>query len=137
MLGEMTALPSMTRGLRHVALKCKDLGSMERFYTDLLGYQVEWRPDAENVYLTNGLDSLALHADSKAGESDTRLDHIGILLGKENDVDTWAEHLEKQGAVVAAGPRTHRDGCRSFYALDPEGTRIQFLWHPVLSNAPG
>ena len=48
-------------GLRHVALNVADLGRMERFYRDVMGYEVEWRPDAENVYLCSGNDNLALH----------------------------------------------------------------------------
>jgi catechol 2,3-dioxygenase-like lactoylglutathione lyase family enzyme len=122
-----------TRGLRHVALKCRDLPQMERFYTGVLGYDVEWRPDPENVYLTNGEDSLALHVDAAAETAETRLDHIGVLIRTADEVDAWAAHLRAEGATIAAGPRTHRDGCRSFYALDPEGNRIQFLWHPKLS----
>lgn len=107
---------------------------MEAFYCGTLGYRVEWRPDPENVYLTNGSDSLALHVDAAAAANDTRLDHIGVLVGTPSDVDDWAKHLEAAGARVVAAPRTHRDGCRSCYALDPEGNRIQFLWHPELSK---
>lgn len=107
---------------------------MESFYVTTLGYSVEWRPDPENVYLTNGEDSLALHRDAAEVRHDTRLDHIGVLLDTPDDVDAWATHLEKLGVTIAAGPRTHRDGCRSLYALDPEGNRIQFLFHPALSG---
>jgi catechol 2,3-dioxygenase-like lactoylglutathione lyase family enzyme len=117
-----------------VALKCRNLEAMERFYVDVLGYGVEWRPDPENVYLTNGEDSLALHADPGAAAGETRLDHIGVLLSEPNDVDAWAEYLTRRGAELAAAPRTHRDGCRSCYALDPDGNRIQFLFHPALST---
>jgi catechol-2,3-dioxygenase len=106
---------------------------MEQFYAGTLGYRVEWRPDTDNVYLTNGEDSLALHCDPAAAASDSRLDHIGLLLPAADDVDAWAAHLENHGVPIAAKPRTHRDGCRSCYALDPEGNRIQFLWHPGLS----
>jgi catechol-2,3-dioxygenase len=127
-------MPRSTRGLRHVALKCHDLAGMEAFYAGVLGYSVEWRPDPENVYLTNGEDSLALHRDAHAGSAETRLDHIGVLLTAETDVDDWANHVRANGGTIAAEPRKHRDGCRSFYALDPEGNRIQFLWHPVLST---
>lgn len=107
---------------------------METFYVGTLGYAVEWRPDPDNVYLTNGADSLALHRDASASGGDTRLDHIGLLLDDKEDVDAWAAHLESLGVELAAAPRTHRDGCRSCYALDPEGNRIQFLWHPGLSG---
>ncbi|HEX7669694.1 MAG TPA: VOC family protein, partial [Polyangiaceae bacterium] len=87
-------MPPPTRGLRHVALKCRDLAGMEAFYVGSLGYDVEWRPDPDNVYLTNGEDSLALHREasvaSMASEhpesAETRLDHIGVLLRTEADV---------------------------------------------------
>jgi catechol-2,3-dioxygenase len=110
---------------------------MERFYVELLGYEVEWRPDPENAYLTNGEDSLALHADPAAARAETRLDHIGILLDAPADVDAWAAHLVGAGRTLTAAPRTHRDGCRSFYAEDPEGNKIQFLWHPGLPRTRG
>ena len=125
-----------TRGLRHVALRCRDLAGMEAFYVGLLGYRVEWRPDPENAYLTSGEDSLALHMDGAAG-GETRLDHIGVLLGEPEDVDAWAERVRAGGGTIVAEPRLHRDGCRSFYAADPEGNKIQFLHHPGLSRPPG
>ena len=55
---------------------------MERFYVERLGYRVEWRPDPENVYLTSGEDSLALHAEPALTGGETHLDHIGILVIK-------------------------------------------------------
>ena len=125
--------PPPSRGIRHVALKCNDLALMEGFYVGTLGYAVEWRPDLDNVYLTNGEDSLALHRDAAARSADSRLDHIGVLLRSADDVDAWAAHLEAHSVELEATPRTHRDGCRSCYALDPEGNRIQFLWHPTIS----
>src|SRR5215510_923980 len=48
-------------GLRHLALNVRNLDAMKRFYVDLLGYAVEWEPDADNIYLTSGADNLALH----------------------------------------------------------------------------
>lgn len=107
---------------------------METFYVDVLGYRVEWRPDPENVYLTNGHDSLALHVEADAARQETRLDHMGVLVSSASDVDAWAEHLLARGIALAAAPRTHRDGCRSLYVKDPEGNKIQILWHPELSR---
>ena len=48
-------------GLRHLALNVRHLDAMKRFYVDLLGFAVEWEPDADNVYLSSGIDNLALH----------------------------------------------------------------------------
>ena len=44
------AHPAML-GIRHVALVVADLAAAERFWTGAMGYEVEWRPDADNVYL--------------------------------------------------------------------------------------
>src|SRR5882672_2493003 len=53
-------------GLRHLALNVQRLDEMKTFYVDLLGFAVEWEPDADNVYLSSGIDNLALHRASLA-----------------------------------------------------------------------
>ena len=141
-------MPPPTRGIRHVALKVRDLERMERFYVDVLGYVVEWRPSERELYLTRGEDNLALHqgrapkvegspsAESgaqSASESTGALDHFGLLMDRAEDVQAWATHLEAQGVVLDTRPRLHRDGATSFYARDPEGNRIQFLHHPPIA----
>lgn len=122
--------PPETLGLRHIALFVSDLANSETFYCGVLGYQVEWRPDADNLYLTmNGQDNLALHKGTPGKE--TRLDHFGIILRKAGDVDAWYEHV-KEYAVKA--PKTHRDGTRSFYVKDPDGNALQFIHHPAIAD---
>ena len=134
--------PPPTRGIRHVALLCNDMQTMERFYCDVLGYRVEWRPSESELYLTRGEDNLALHARSKppagttAAPQESRLDHVGLLMDRPEDVDAWAKYLEEKGIRPDTAPRTHRDGARSFYMRDPEGNRLQFLYHPPLSRTP-
>src|SRR6266545_1357579 len=101
-------------GLRHVALRVRDLEAAERFFVELLGYRVEWRPDADDVYLIREGDNVALHR--VAGEPGAgMLDHVGLLVARPGDVDRWADHLQARGATVRAQPRTHRDGARSLY----------------------
>ena len=128
--------PPPTRGIRHLALLCADMAAMERFYCDVLGYRVEWRPSTQELYLTRGEDNLALHARAGAGAGglDSRLDHLGLLMSRPEDVDAWAAYLTEKGLKLDTAPRTHRDGARSFYARDPEGNRLQFLYHPPISR---
>ncbi len=116
------------------------MGVMEAFYRDVLGYVEEWRPSSAELYMTRGADNLALHAapglDASPGSSEreSRLDHFGLLMAQADDVDAWAAWLEGRGIRLDTRPRTHRDGARSFYARDPEGNRIQFIWHPPIAD---
>ena len=126
--------PAATLGMRHVALNVRDLQVCERFYVDLLGMTVEWRPDADNVYLTSGNDNLALHRVTADGPAVTgqRLDHIGFFIASPEQVDDWHAFLKENGVEIKASPRTHRDGARSFYCADPEGTVVQVIFHPPM-----
>jgi catechol 2,3-dioxygenase-like lactoylglutathione lyase family enzyme len=128
--------PAKTLGMRHVALNVADIEACERFYVDLLGMTVEWRPDGNNVYLTSGNDNLALHraADNNPAETGQRLDHLGFFIADEAQVDDWYAYLKAENVVIKAAPRTHRDGARSFYCADPEGTVIQIIYHPPIAG---
>ena len=107
--------PGKTDGLRHVALFVSDFEGAEQFYSKLLGMEVEWRPDSDNVYLTTGNDNLALHRRKNLGNStETSLDHIGFFVNEREKIDYWFEFLSAQGVKIVTKPRDHRDGARSF-----------------------
>ena len=122
-------------GMHHVALHARHFETTLAFYRDILGMAVEWHPDADNVYLTSGSDNLAIHrADGEIATAGQRLDHIGFLVDIPTDVDRWYRYLAANGVQVGASPRTHRDGARSFYCRDPEGTTVQIIHHPPLAG---
>ena len=125
------------RGLRHLALNVRHMAEMRRFYTDVLGFAVEWEPDADNLYLSSGVDNLALHQaplESATPSAGQTLDHLGLIVRDIDDVDRWAAFLESRGVTLAAKPRTHRDGARSCYFSDPDGNKIQIIHHPPISG---
>ena len=136
------------RGLRHLALGVRELEAMKRFYVDLLGFEVEWEPDADNVYLSSGIDNLALHRSTSPSDrpatpaadpstvagKGSALDHFGLIVRSPADVDAWAAFLESRGVTIDARPRTHRDGARSCYFKDPDGNSIQIIHHPPISD---
>ena len=138
-------------GLRHLALNVTRLDEMKTFYVDLLGFAVEWQPDDDNIYLSSGIDNLALHRSTSltAGRSTSltagrsadasraaagTLDHLGLIVRAADDVDLWAEYLEANGVTIDARPKTHRDGARSCYFRDPDGNRVQIIHHPPISG---
>lgn len=111
---------------------------MRTFYVELLGFVVEWEPDADNVYLTSGSDNLALHRGPRKPDGSDfgpqALDHLGLIVRSPGEVDRWASFLERRGVALAAPPRTHRDGARSFYVKDPDGNSVQIIYHPPISQ---
>jgi catechol 2,3-dioxygenase-like lactoylglutathione lyase family enzyme len=128
-------------GLRHLALNVREMDAMKRFYVDLLGFAVEWEPDPDNVYLSSGVDNLALHRSDAAPDpaladfgGGSPLDHLGLIVRAPDDVDRWAAFLESRGVTIDAKPKTHRDGARSCYFRDPDGNRVQIIHHPPISQ---
>ena len=124
-------------GLRHAALRVRDLAAVEAFFVGALGYEVAWRPDPDDVYLRRNADDVALHrVDAAPGKG--MLDHIGLFVPRAEDVDAWEQHLDacgaECGARIVARPRTHRDGARSLYVEGPEGIVVQVLHHPAATG---
>ncbi|MDH5436022.1 MAG: VOC family protein [Gammaproteobacteria bacterium] len=128
--------PKPTSGMRHIALYAKKFQECEDFYVKLLGMQIEWRPDPDNVYLTSGNDNLALHraADDFDMSGPQHLDHIGFIIDDIDQVSIWYDFLVANNIVMRTEPRTHRDGARSFYCFDPDGNTVQMIYHPPIVN---
>lgn len=127
--------PKAHAGLRHLALFVANFDETLHFYTELLGMAVEWQPDPDNIYLCSGCDNLALHR-YQGGErplAGQRLDHLGFIIDDIEGVDAWHAFLLENGVAIKAEPRTHRDGARSFYCLDPDGNLVQMIYHPPIS----
>lgn len=131
----MTQKPPPLNGMRHIAFKVANLEECERFYVDLLGMEVLYRPHDDLVYFTLGNDNLSLGR-SREGEptGPQRLDHFGFICDRKEDVDAWYDYLSAKGVKTLTTPHDHTDGGRSFYCLDPAGNEVQPLYHPAVSG---
>lgn len=127
--------PSGMVGIRHVALFVQDIESAIDFYTRIMGMQIEWQPDPDNVYLTNHGDVFALHRVDYTPQGQQRLDHIGFVLDSLGAVDTWHAYFVEQGVRITEAPKTHRDGSRGFYCLDSVGHLLELIYHPPILNS--
>ncbi|MDH4185437.1 MAG: VOC family protein [Nitrospira sp.] len=132
------------RGFRHVAFRVTNLARSRVFYEQLLGMQVVWEPDAENVYFSSGSDNLALHqiplSERAVYQPATGqlLDHIGVILESPEAVERMYHEIEPRllqlGGRIEKPPKQHRDGSFSFYFSDPDGNVIQALYEPTISK---
>lgn len=124
------------RGMRHIALKVRSVAQSKKFYQDILGMDVVWEPDAQNVYLSSGCDNIALHEapESFAKTAEERqLDHLGFVVESAERVKELETKFSSQGVKIVHAFKVHRDGSASFYCADPDGVVIQMLYEPTLS----
>jgi len=94
-------------GLRHLALNVRSLDEMKRFYVDLLGFTIEWEPDPDNVYLSSGIDNLALHRPADASGSDVA--GVSRLRSPESDASSGEARQSAEGATAAHGSNSALD----------------------------
>lgn len=125
--------PNPHLGLRHIALYIRKFDECKHFYVDLLGLQIVWQPDPDNLYLSSGADNVALH---RAPENFTpaehqHLDHLGFFLKTKMDVNDWHDYLTAHGCTIKHPVRDHRDGTKSFYVFDPDGNTVQMIYYPL------
>ena len=130
------ARPGGMMGIRHVALFVHNLDECLLFYRDVIGMREAWQPDPDNIYLTSGSDTLALHRLDAERQFDgpQRLDHIGFVMETADDVDAWHQHLLAHNTKIAQAPKFHRDGARSLYCFDPAGNLLQFIYYQPISD---
>lgn len=121
-------------GIRHIALFVHELELAIDFYVTTIGMRVEWQPDPDNVYLTNGGDVLALHRIDSQPSGLQRLDHIGFVLDSAEAVDDWYAYLMTKKVKITEAPKTHRDGSRGLYCLDAVGHLLEFIYHPPIAR---
>lgn len=127
-----------TLGLRHVAVAIAGAGfdACASFYTEGMGMTVDWKPDADNLYLSYGCDNLALHRVAEINHRVSALDHLGFVTAAADDVRAWYARILELMAThtleIVQPPKLHRDGSTSFYFRDPAGNKVQVIHIPSL-----
>jgi catechol 2,3-dioxygenase-like lactoylglutathione lyase family enzyme len=125
------------KGMRHIALKVRDVARSKKFYQEVLGMDVVWEPDVQNVYLSSGCDNIAIHGVPESflqTAEERQLDHLGFVVESRERVEELESQFRAQGVKIVHPFKIHRDGSASFYCADPDGVVIQMLYEPTLSN---
>ena len=127
------------QGLRHLALKVRDIEKSKAFYETIFHMTVVWQPDPDNVYMSSGVDNLALHQIPQGKlvdypqEHSQVLDHFGFIMDSPASVDRLYDIAVAEGIPIVHQPKHHRDGSYSFYLSDPDRLTIQILYEPTVS----
>ena len=127
------------QGLRHLALKVRDVEKSKYFYESLFHMTVVWQPDPDNVYMSSGVDNLALHQIPRGELQEYAegygqlLDHFGFIMDSPTSVDRLYDIAIAKGVPIVHHPKQHRDGSYSFYLSDPDQLTIQILYEPTVS----
>ena len=123
--------------MRHIALKVRDAARSKKFYQEMLGMDIVWEPDPDNVYLSSGCDNIAIHqvpATFLKSAEERQLDHLGFVVENIERVQELEQEFRSRGVTIVHPFKIHRDGSASFYCADPDGIVIQLLFEPTLSG---
>jgi catechol 2,3-dioxygenase-like lactoylglutathione lyase family enzyme len=125
-----------------VSITVCDIDRSEAWYRDVLGFHYafgEDHPDGSGfakvlVRPDSGMFLGLHHHDANGsepfGEHRTGLDHVGIQVETRDDVDRWAEHLDRHG--VQRGEIVEGKLGDTTYAVlsfrDPDNIALELFW---------
>jgi catechol 2,3-dioxygenase-like lactoylglutathione lyase family enzyme len=135
-----TALPGR---LQHVGLGSAEIGPMDAFYGDTLGFAV-----SDRVYGDDGaLRSTFVRSDPEHhtvavfGNGQPGFDHFSLEAPDWDAIRDWADHFARFGTTTCWGPGRHGVGNNLFvFVLDPDRRMIEIsaeLQRVAPDAAPG
>jgi glyoxylase I family protein len=122
-------VPTKTRGVHHVALRCTDLARSKAFYTEVLGFPIIMEKDDLFLFLA-GETAIGLRAAGDGTPAGDRfdpyrvgLDHVALACDDEAELERLAGTLDEAG-VWHTGVKTDPVLGKRYVAFrDPDGIK--------------
>jgi len=110
------------RGVYEVAIRVRDVPAAEKFYRDVLGFEVGLRDERRNwVFMRAGAAGMIVLQEERG---DWRQQHFAFTVA-ERDADAAAAALRQRGVAVE-GPVVHEwIPAKSLYLADPDGHDVE------------
>ena len=125
-------------GAHHVAFTVTDADRSAAWYQDLLGMQVLFQVDEDDVRLRVlvhpasewilGVREYPNRPDGPFDEHRTGLDHLAFTVTSRPELDAWQEELERRGITYSPIQETPIGTVITF--RDPDDIQLE-LWVPV------
>ena len=116
-------------GVRHIAFRVRDIEAARRWYSDILGMEVEDEFPGQALFVRFGPyyhhDLAIFQADKAAdlpAENAVGLAHIALLVDSLEGVRQWYHHLKANGVEVRS---SDHGVTRSIYFTDPDGNPFE------------
>ena len=125
-------------GISHIDLTVSDRDRSERFYTDVLGFEVVKRVD-ERDFRSTDMKHASLDVEmcvrqpvagdgSRFDERRTGLDHLSFRVATRAELDTWQDHLEEHGVPYTPIVDTSYGAVLVF--RDPDNIQLELTAEP-------
>ncbi len=125
-------------GISHIDLTVTDVDRSERFYTEVLGFEVLKRVDKAGFRLADmrhsGLGAEicvrqpAANDGSPFDEFRTGLDHLSFAVSNRAELERWQEHLEHHG--VSYTPIVDAPYGAVLVFRDPDNIQLELMADP-------
>lgn len=113
----------------------KDMGTMIRFYRDVLGFEIQESEDTSNVYLVKDGTLFLLYGRGDFEKMTSRKyeyvkglnghTEMALYVDTFEEVDQTFAQVVAKGAVPVLAPETEPWGQRTCFIADPEGDLIE------------